>query len=101
MRCVIVFTLGAVAPHLQQRPFITLGALVAFLLLSIHGVVDSGEVVAEYGQHGPVYPPPPFSGSPLPLLIPHSMSGLKFHLRLKSWKLLIRVSVELMPVSLP
>lgn len=51
---------GDVAPHLQQRPFITLGALVAFLLLSIHGVVDSGEVVAEYGQHGPAHPLPSF-----------------------------------------
>lgn len=69
-----------------------MGALVAFLLLSIHGVVDSGEVVAEYGQHGPAHPPPSLSGSPLPL------PGLKSHLRMKSWKLLIRVSVELMPL---
>lgn len=34
--------------HLQQGPFITLGSLVAFLLLSIHCIVDPGKVGAQY-----------------------------------------------------
>lgn len=37
-----VFILGAPAPYLQQGPFVTLGTLVALLLLPIYGVVDSG-----------------------------------------------------------
>ena len=41
------FSPGAPAPHLQQGPFVTLGALVALLLLPVHGVVDSGKVRAE------------------------------------------------------
>ena len=40
--CLGVVSARAPVPHLQQGPVITLGALVALLLLPIHGVVDSG-----------------------------------------------------------
>lgn len=37
---------GATATHLQQGPFVTLGAPEAPLLLPVHGAVNSGEVRA-------------------------------------------------------
>lgn len=59
-----VFILGAPAPYLQQGPFVTLGALVALLLLPIYGVVDSG-----HGERtGPTWTCPPTSSSLLETL---------------------------------
>lgn len=75
-----VFTPGAPGPHLQQGPFIALGALVALLLLSIHGVVDSGEVVTEHGQHGSAHPWKATATS-------ETLSQrMRHRLRLRSWK---------------
>ena len=40
--CLGVVSARAPVPHLQQGPIVTLGALVALLLLPVQGVVDSG-----------------------------------------------------------